>query len=275
MVAHVEATDRIEADDSTASADPAGRERTRSLLHLLTPARLTSRIVLLNIAGLIILVSGTLFFNQFRQGLIDAQVDSLLIQGQVMAAAVASTASGDTGSIVIDPDRFIEAQPGSGITPDSANLNTLDFDIEPEPAGRVLRSLVSTVNIRGRIYDRDGLLVVDSTSFYSRGDITQTELPPLTQRRNKVLRNLWRKFYGWVFHNNYPLQKEYGLDDGRDFTEVSSALNGSADSIVRINQKNEIIVSVAVPIQRFKAVLGSLVLSTKAGEIDKVVKAER
>ncbi|MDP9138380.1 MAG: stimulus-sensing domain-containing protein, partial [Pseudomonadota bacterium] len=275
MVAHVETSARIETDDSASPSDAAVQERTRRLLDLLTPARLTSRIVLLNIAGLIILVSGTLFFNQFRQGLIDAQVQSLLTQGQVMAAAVASTASIDTDSIVLDPDRLIEAQPDSGLTPDSDNLNNLDFPINPERAGRVLRSLVSTINIRGRIYDRDGLLVVDSTSFYSRGDITQAELPPLRQRNDKVLRSLWRKFYGWVFHNNYPLQKDYGLDNGRDFPEVTTALAGSSVSIVRVNAKNEIIVSVAVPIQRFRAVLGSLVLSTKAGEIDKVVRAER
>jgi two-component system sensor histidine kinase ChvG len=274
VVAHVEVTDRIEADDSTASADASDRSRTWRWLHLLTPARLTSRIVLLNIAGLIILVSGTLFFNQFRQGLIDAQVQSLLIQAQVMAQAVASTASGDTDSIVIDPDRLIETQP-SAATPDGESLSNLNFPIEPEPAGRVLRSLVSPLNIRARIYDREGLLLIDSTSFYSRSDITQAELPPPQKRKDKVLRSLWRKFYGWLFHNNYPLQKDYGIDNGRDFPEVTTALAGSSVSIVRVNHKNEIIVSVAVPIQRLRAVLGALVLSTKAGEIDKVVKAER
>jgi two-component system sensor histidine kinase ChvG len=278
VLAHVEVGERIEAEDSTSQSEARDQGRARSLFDRLTPARLTSRIVLLNIAGLIILVSGTLFFNQFRQGLIDAQVQSLLIQGQVMAAALASTASVDTDSIVIDPDRLIETQPDSAVTPMGDDLSSLDFPINPERAGRVLRSLVTPVSIRGRIYDRDGLLVVDSASFYSRADITQAELPPLKQRNDsagKLLRKLWRKFYGWVFHNNYPLQKDYGIDNGREFPEVASALAGSSVSIVRVNSKNEIIVSVAVPIQRFRAVLGSLVLSTKAGEIDKVVQAER
>jgi flagellar biosynthesis protein FliQ len=70
----------------------------------LAPARLTSRIVLLNIAGLIVLVLGILYFNQFRQGLIDARVQSLMPQANIIAAAVAGTATIDTGSIVIDPD---------------------------------------------------------------------------------------------------------------------------------------------------------------------------
>ncbi len=272
MVANVEASERIEADDHAATSDAAGQARAR-LLDLLMPARLTSRIVLLNIAGLIILVSGTLFFNQFRQGLIDAQVQSLLAQGAVMAAAVGQTASNNTDSIIIDPDRLIEPQPESGLVPDSDALRNLDFPIGPEPAARVLRS--STINIRGRIYDRDGLLLVDSNSFYSRGDITQADLPPLTRRSENLALDLWRKFYAWLFHNNYPLQQEYGLDNGRDFPEVVTALNGSTVSIVRVNEKNEIIVSVAVPIQSVRAVLGALVLSTKAGDIDKVVAAER
>jgi two-component system, OmpR family, sensor histidine kinase ChvG len=60
--------------------------------------------VLLNLLGLIILVTGILYFNQFRQGLIDARVQSLTTQAQIIAAAVAGSATVDTGSIVIDPD---------------------------------------------------------------------------------------------------------------------------------------------------------------------------
>ena len=44
---------------------------------------------------------------------------------------------------------------------------------------------------------------------------------------------------------------------------------------MRANKKGESIVSVAVPVQRFKAVLGVLLLSTQPGEIDKIVTAER
>jgi two-component system sensor histidine kinase ChvG len=44
---------------------------------------------------------------------------------------------------------------------------------------------------------------------------------------------------------------------------------------VRVNDKKEIVVSVAVPIQRFRAVLGTLVLSTQGGEIDDVLRNER
>ena len=277
MVANVEMTDRAEQDESAQAGDAAhtAGEGRPSWPIRLTPTRLTSRIVLLNIAGLIILVSGILYLNQFRQGLIDARVQSLLTQGQIIAAALASAASMDTDSIVLDPDRLMETSPDSRFAPTVDELNNLDFPINPERAGPVLRRLVSTADIRGRIYDRDGLLVVDSRGLYSRGDIVQTELPPLQSHNEYFALGLWQKFNNWLFRNEYPRQPEYGLENGREFPEVTAALNGASVSIVRVNDENEIIVSVAVPIQRFRAVLGSLVLSTKGGEIDKVLRGER
>ena len=41
---------------------------------------LTRRIVFLNLAGLIALLTGVMYLSQFRAGLIDARVQSLLVQ---------------------------------------------------------------------------------------------------------------------------------------------------------------------------------------------------
>ncbi len=54
-----------------------------------------------------------------------------------------------------------------------------------------------------------------------------------------------------------------------------NALTGVRGAVVRTTEKGELIVSVAVPIQRFRAVLGVLLLSTQAGDIDNIVHAER
>jgi two-component system sensor histidine kinase ChvG len=45
--------------------------------------------------------------------------------------------------------------------------------------------------------------------------------------------------------------------------------------MVRINDRGEIIVSVAVPVQRFRAIHGALMLSTQGDDIDQMVTAER
>jgi two-component system, OmpR family, sensor histidine kinase ChvG len=56
---------------------------------------------------------------------------------------------------------------------------------------------------------------------------------------------------------------------------VAQALGGQKASFVRINDRGEVIVSVAVPVQRFRAVHGALLLSTQGGDIDQAVAAER
>ncbi|MGI9463842.1 MAG: stimulus-sensing domain-containing protein [Aestuariivirgaceae bacterium] len=257
------------------TSSTAARDRSPGWWRRLAPARLTSRIILINLVGLVILVGGILYFNESRASLIDARVESLMTQGRIMAAAVASSATIDTGRIVIDPDKLLEQQLGDDAAVDLDALRNLEFLIRPEQAGPVLRRLVRSTDTRARIYDREGLLVVDSRYFYGRGDILRVDLPPIDQPGESVLTQWWHSVNDWLFSNDYPVQKEYGLENGKEFPEVTASLNGASVSVVRVNQNNEIIVSVAVPIQRFRAVLGGLVLSTKGGEIDEVLRNER
>ena len=57
--------------------------------------------------------------------------------------------------------------------------------------------------------------------------------------------------------------------------EVARALHGKTSAMTRVNVTGETIVSVGVPIQRGAAVRGALVLSTRGGDIDKVIASER
>ena len=76
---------------------PAGAvARLRALgrgLALRASSSLTRRIVVLNLAGLVALLVGFLYLNQFRQGLIQTQVQSLLTQGEIIAGAIAASAT--------------------------------------------------------------------------------------------------------------------------------------------------------------------------------------
>ena len=75
---------------------------------------LTRRIVVLNLIGLAILVSGILYLNQFRAGLIDAKVQSLLTQGEIIARAIAASAGVDTNEVQLDPEKLLEQEQGPG-----------------------------------------------------------------------------------------------------------------------------------------------------------------
>jgi two-component system sensor histidine kinase ChvG len=243
-------------------------------LHVFTS--LTRRIVVLNLAALIVLVSGILLLNQFRAGLIDARVSSLLIQGEIIAGAIAAQATADTDTISVDPDKLLELQTGQSISPNDIPFESTEFSINPEKVAPVLRRLISPTRTRARIYDRDGTLVVDSQHLDAGNQILAFPLAaPDDKDSVPWFEQLWQRLNLWLSSRDLPRYKELGGGNGRGYSEVVSALSGQATRVVRINDKGELIVSVAVPIQRYRSVHGALLLSTQGGDIDDIVHAER
>ncbi len=236
---------------------------------------LTRRIIAINLVGLLALVIGILYLNQFRAGLIDARVQSLLTQGEIIAGAIAASATVDTGTITVDPERLLQLQAGESITPTGDELDSLDFPINPERVGPVLRRLISPTKTRARIYDPEGILILDSRHLYSSAQILRFDLPPPATEEEGIWDALWQWSKRLFRQGDLPLYQEVGGGDGRAYPEVEAALSGSPASVTRVSQRGELIVSVAVPIQRFRAVLGSLLLSTQGGDIDAIVRAER
>jgi two-component system sensor histidine kinase ChvG len=236
---------------------------------------LTRRIVFLNLTGLIALLAGVLYLSQFRAGLIDARVQSLLVQSEIIAGAIAASATVETDSITIDPDRLLELQAGESYGPSDDQLSGIEFPINPERVAPVLRRLVSPTNTRGRIYDRDGVLILDSRNLYGRGDVLRFDLPSPTAEQPGFIERSFIAIRRWFGRGDLPLYKELGPENGKGYTEVSQALNGLHASMVRVNDRGEVIVSVAVPVQRFRAVRGVLMLSTQGADIDDMVEAER
>ncbi len=237
---------------------------------------LTRRIVVLNLLGLAILVSGILYLNQFRAGLIDAKVQSLLTQGEIIAGALAASAGVDTDQVQIDPEKLLEVEGGQTSSPDDDALGgNLEFTIDPERAAPILRRLVKPTGSRARIYGRDGALILDSDTFYSRGEVLRYDLPPPDAAKPDALTSFWQAVKTRMRQYDLPLYSEIGGENGKAYPEVASALTGTSVPIVRVNDKGELVVSVAVPVQRMRAVLGVLLLSTRGGDIDNIVAAER
>ncbi len=236
---------------------------------------LTRRIVFLNLAGLVALVSGVLYLSQFRAGLIDARVESLLVQSEIIAGAIAASATVETDSITIDPDRLLELQAGETYGPSDDSLSGIEFPINPERVAPVLRRLVSPTKTRARIYDRDGVLILDSRNLYGRGDVLRFDLPPPTAEKPGLVERAFIAIRRWFGRGDLPLYNELGPENGKGYPEIVQALNGLHASMVRVNDRGEVIVSVAVPVQRFRAVRGALMLSTQGADIDNMVEAER
>jgi two-component system sensor histidine kinase ChvG len=261
--------------------EPALKKARRRLAALLeqgwylfvrvTFSSLSRRIIFLNVTGLLALVIGILYLSQFRAGLIDARIQSLLVQGEIIAGAIAASATVETDTITIDPERLLDLQAGESYGPSEEALSGLEFPVNPERVAPVLRRLVSPTNTRARIYDRDGGLILDSRNLY---DVLRFDLPPPTQKPG-VLERAYVAIRTWFSRGTLPLYRELGPQNGKSYGEVGNALQGFKSSMVRINERGEVIVSVAVPVQRFRAVRGALMLSTQGADIDNMVGAER
>ena len=238
----------------------------------LAASSLTRRIVVLNLAGLLAMLVGFLYLNQFREGLIEARVQSLLTQGDIIAGAIAASATVETDTITIDPDKLLQMQAGesAGIVEDP-----LDFSINPEKVAPLLRRLVTPTKTRARVYDRDGMLTLDSRNLYTRGDVLRMDLPRVGQDEPPLLERTWNMFRNRLGRADVPAYDDFENANGKSYPEVARALSGSPASVVRVNTRGQTIVSVAVPVQRFRAVKGALLLSTQGGDIDAVIASER
>jgi two-component system sensor histidine kinase ChvG len=253
------------------------RVRARVAWRFLTArfsSSLTRRIVVLNLGGLVVLVVGFLLVDQFRADLIEARIQSLTIQADIIAAAISASATGDTDSITIDPDKLLQLAPGQSVSPSTSDEDATQFSINPALVGPFLHRLVTPTRTRARIYDSDGRLLLDSRSFSVRGAVVRSDLPDASERRGFTDR-IVAHLRGLFLTSVAPRAEDPWATNGQTMPEVSDALQGKTQSLVRVNHEGETIVSVGVPIQHMMATRGALLLSTQGGDIDRVITSAR
>ncbi len=251
--------------------------RSRPLLRAATArfsSSLTRRIVFLNLGGLVALAIGFLYVNQFREGLIDARVLSLETQSEIIAAAISASASVSTNALQVDPEKLLQPAPSqTGKTADDPNPS-LEFSINPERIGPVLRRLVLPTRTRARIFDRDSYLLIDSRAL-TRRPAFQRSGQSSSEDATTLIERTWNAVKGRFGNPEMPHSEEFAGRSGKNFPEVTAALGGTMHNIVRVNAHGDTIISVAVPIQSGRTVQGALLLSTLGGDIDSVIASER
>lgn len=260
-------------DRSVRSVGVIGRRWLRTAASIPIFSSLTHRIVVLNLFALVALLSGILYLNQFRAGLIDARVESLMTQAEIIAVAIASSNASDPDQMNLDADELLKQDQDKPDAQTEEGPSGVDFPLNPEKIVPVLSRLISPTRTRARIFEKDSSLVIDSRSFYQRGDFLPGEEKPPTNDEPRLVDRIV-EFMARVFTGiQYPIDPNSLA--AKDYPEVADALAGKASSIVRRTAKGELIVSVAVPIQKNRTVLGALLLSTQGGDIDAIVRAER
>jgi len=257
----------------SAQAAPGPVHRLSRALALRLSSSVARRIALLNLAGLLALLVGFLWLIQTRDSVIDARVQSLFTQAEIIASAVAASASVETDAITLDPDKLLQLQVGEGTSGAADDMRSaIEFSINPERVAPVLRRLVSPTRNRARIFDRDGIMLLDTRAFYSAGEIARLDLPPEPEEFTLFERS-WSAIKRRFGRMDLPAYEETG--NARAYQEVGRALLGAAGSVVRVSANGQTIVSVAVPVRRFRSVQGALMLTTQEGDIDRIIAEER
>ena len=226
--------------------------------------RLLARLIGLNMLGLIILAGGFLVLSESRQFLTNAYKQSLEAQARIVAGALSQTVINKNFQF-FDPSLF---------GPMIGGRNGPDWQVRE--ATKILQRVASATNARIRLYGRDGTLVLDSAHMDRSINVISRELPPLsgTSTTQGWPKRIIAAVRG-VFRREKPVLTEVSAAEGYNLPEVVSAIKGRAASVQRQNQDGADILTVAVPVQGYRAIIGALMVSTRPGEIDDIIQAER
>lgn len=210
---------------------------------------ITWRILAINLFALGVLVAGLLYLGDYRRNLIGAELAAMRKQAEIFAAALGE---------------------GAVVTNTAGSL--LRFQaLVPNSARHMIRRLVEPTGTRARLFGADGVMIVDSRLLFGPGGLVQIEELPPPETGGGVVGWLL-SFYDRAVNllpgfDDMPDYRESPVQRAEHYSEVMLALRGEAAAAVR-TAPNTMILSVSAPVQRYKHVLGALMLSRDSRHID-------
>lgn len=224
--------------------------RERRDRRLMSP--LTRRILLINLAAPLSLVLAFLYLDQFRLGLIDTRLNALSYEAGLIAGAL--------GESAISPHELAPV-------------------LDPELSRQLLRRLSTQSSARARLFSSGGELIADSNLLLAagRGVVTRQLPPPETEKPwDQVLFQIYDRINAaFMTTLDLPRYAEFPFAHANDYPEAKAALRGDSDTALRDLGDGRMLLSVAVPVQGLRQVVGALMLSVDSQEIDTRVREER
>ncbi|CCQ75074.1 stimulus-sensing domain-containing protein [Magnetospira sp. QH-2] len=210
---------------------------------------ITRRILAVNLLGLVLLVVGMLYLGEYRRALISAELTVLRTHAELFAAALGE------GAIV-------------QITP-------TEQELYPPMARQMVRSMVRNTPTRARLFAPGGELMADSKRLIGgKASIEVEDLPPPpgSEDIGDQALDLSRWLFDWLpGRADLEPYEEHADQRASDYEEVVMALHGEAAMSARALPGPAAVLSVAVPIQRYKHVLGALMVTTDSSRVDRAL----
>lgn len=220
------------------------RHYTRGLSPLMV------RIMFVNAIALIILVGSVLYLNEFRQNLIEARTDALSIQASIIAGALGESAVAGPESTAIDLP----------------------------PARQIIVRLVGPTDNRARLFATSGGMIADSLFLAGEKELVEEPLRQLDYKpslQEQVVNRLHEILDTITQDITAPANIDRPTVRADDLYEVQQALAGQLTGQLRQREDGELVINVAAPVQRFRRVLGALLLTAQTDDIDTIVRAEQ
>ena len=238
---------------------------------------LTRRIVVLNLAGLVALLVGFLYLNQFRAGPDRGARAEPADAGRDHRRRHRRLGHGrDRHHHASIPTSCCSCRPARRAALERRGPSPLEFSINPERVAPLLRRLVTPTRTRARIYDREGSLLLDSRSLYSRGDILRFDLPPVAEAEPEPDR-------AGLERAPRPVPAQAAARPRGDRPAERQALPEVQQALARrARQRRARSTRAARPSSRWPCrssasapCSGALLLSTQGGDIDAIIASER
>jgi len=222
---------------------PVRAPRRRGRARLFSP--LTMRILALNALALVLLVVGLLYLGRYEDSLVRQELESLLGQADLFAAAVSE------GAVV-------------------GGVGDETHAVDPEQGHAMVRRLTDTSRLRTRLFGPDGQLLADSLQLGGPGGTVQiVEIPPPDP---PFLQRLVYDAYDWVVvrvpdWERFPPYVETPEQSAGEFPDAVRALAGEASASVWSAPGGGLVMTAAAPVQRLRQVLGAVVVSRTGDDI--------
>lgn len=237
---------------SDAPASGPAKARPSDSERLMSP--LTRRILAVNLLAPILLLVGLFYLGEYRHSLVLAELSSLRTHGEIFAVALGESAVSPAGQNLI-----------------------------PDLASQIVRRLAFTADTRARLFSFNGMLVADSRALLEPGGevVAAEPLPPPSPTQAPLHRSSGSKnFLNTVFGyldviyfwlpgiEEFPLYHENVVQRAQDYREVMGAMEGEVWVARRSMPDGTLILSVALPVTRYKQTLGVLMLSKTSADIN-------
>lgn len=219
--------------------------------RLISP--LTRRILTVNMIALAIPIAGLLYLGPYRDNLIQAEMEALRTQGEIFAGALGEGAI----KITVVGEEVLSIV----------------------PARHIIRRLSGPTNVRARLYLHDMQIAADSNQLGAAGTAVRVEdLPPLDDGIEPVvtpLLNMMERMTTLLGDQHIEVYTNAMRNSDKALPEVERALKGEIAGVVRQWEDGGLILSVALPVQRYYKVFGALNLSKDGSEIEAALRNVR